>query len=160
MGRKYGAQEAAEAIARLRAGYPGCGITADLITGFPGETDAQFEETMAFIEEAGFSGMHIFPFSPRPGTRAAAMEGQVGKKTARDRARAAAGLAGDMAEAFRKSLVGERLEVLFERERGGLVTGHSDNYVEVAVEKGAVRNDLRSVLVISAEDGLVMAEIV
>ena len=174
MGRKYDTAAAQEAVALLRARFPDCGITADLITGFPGETDAEFARTMEFITAAEFSDMHIFPFSPRPGTRAAVMPDQVEKEVRRERARIASRAAEDMAGAFKRSLTGKKLRVLFERELNGAVLGHSDNYVEVAVrtpawgggalfDSGAgssMRNTIHTVQISSVEDGVVWAEIV
>ena len=136
MGRKYDARGALDAIVSIRRSFPDCGITADLITGFPGETDAEFEQSLEFIKTAAFSGMHIFPFSPRSGTRAADMPDQIKKSDRLERARIATAVAAGMAQAFRASQVGKIVEVLFERERGGYQLGHSGNYLEVAVKTG------------------------
>jgi len=159
MGRKYDTGAAREAILALRRMFPDCGITADLITGFPGETGAEFEQTLAFIKSAAFSDMHIFPFSPRPGTRAADMPEQVVKSVRRERAGVAAAAAAEMARDFRLSQIGKTVGVLFERERGGYWIGHSGNYMEVAVKNGGKRNSLRNVLITGIKDGLVLGEI-
>ena len=159
MGRKYDTGAAREAILALRRMFPDCGITADLITGFPGETGAEFEQTLAFIKSAAFSDMHIFPFSPRPGTRAADMPEQVVKSERRERAGVAAAAAAEMARDFRLSQIGKTVGVLFERERGGYWIGHSGNYMEVAVKNGGKRNSLRNVLITGIKDGLVLGEI-
>jgi len=160
MGRKYGAGEAREAMGSLRQTFPDCGITADLIVGFPGETDAEFGQTLDFIGAAGFSGMHIFPYSPRPGTRAAEMPEQVEKSVKRARARAAAEAAAAMAHDFRLGQIGKTVRVLFERKRGGYWTGHSGNYIEVAALEGGARNEICDVRITSLEDGLALGEII
>jgi threonylcarbamoyladenosine tRNA methylthiotransferase MtaB len=100
--------------------------------GFPGESDAEFEETLAFIRRCAFSKMHIFPYSRRPGTRAAAMEGQLTRAVKTERARRAGAYADEMEEAYLASCVGQTLAVLFERESNGMCTGHGDNYCEVS----------------------------
>jgi len=159
MGRKYSAGAAREAIGSLRQMFPGCGITADLIVGFPGETDAEFTQTMEFIKAAGFSGMHIFPYSLRPGTRAADMPEQIEKGVKRARASDAAAAAAAMAHDFRLGQVGKTVRVLFERKRGGRWTGHAGNYIEVAALEGGARNEICDVRIAEIEDGLALGEI-
>ena len=160
MGRKYGTEVVERAIASLRRRFPDCGITADLITGFPGETDAEFSQTMDFIKSCGFSSMHIFPFSPRRGTRADAMPDQVEKQVRHERARIASALAKEMAEAFRHSQIGKVLSVLFEREQDGVCIGRSDNYLKTAVKEGGDRNSIRPVLISACDNGILRGEII
>jgi len=155
MGRKYDTDAASDAILSLRSLFPDCGVTADLIVGFPGETDREFGQTLEFIRSSAFSSMHIFPFSPRPGTRAAGMQGQVSKSVRRERAAAASSVASEMAHDFRAGQVGKVVRVLFERERGGSWVGHSGNYLEVAVQNGGARNSLQPVLITGFENGVV-----
>jgi threonylcarbamoyladenosine tRNA methylthiotransferase MtaB len=87
MGRRYGTDDVLGAVSALRRLFPNCGITADLIAGFPGESDMEFEKTQLFIRQSAFSDMHIFPFSGRPGTKAAKMPNQIGKSVKVARAR-------------------------------------------------------------------------
>ena len=159
MGRKYDTNAAAAAAAMLRSRFPGCGLTADLITGFPGETDAEFEHTLAFIKSVFFSDMHIFPFSPRPGTHAAVMPGQIEKNVRRERARLAGDAAGTMAYEFRTGMIGKTTDVLFERERGGYWTGHSGSYVEITAKNGGSKNNVHAVRITGVEDDLVWGEL-
>ena len=159
MGRKYGTDAASESIAAIRRRFPVCGITADLITGFPGETDAEFERTLSFIKSAAFSQMHIFPFSPRPGTRASAMGDQVDRSVRRNRARAAAAVAAEMALEYRLGMTGETVDVLFERTRGGHWVGFAGNYVEVTAASGGARNTISPVLITKVSNGVVLGEI-
>lgn len=159
MGRKYDTDAVKEGISSLLRRFPGSGITADLITGFPGETDGEFKHTMEFIKTVSFSDMHIFPFSRRPGTFAAIMPGQIEKSIVRERASIAAAVAMKMAYGFRKSMVGKTVEVLFERERGGYWTGHSGNYIEVSVKNGGERNSVRPVRITNVENGYVWGEL-
>ena len=110
-------------------------ITTDLITGFPGETEEDFAQTLQFIEKCGFAAMHVFPYSIRPGTPAAKME-QVDMPIREERARRAAQVAAKMHRAYLDGCVGKTYGVLFEQARGALYTGHAPNYMGVAVEGG------------------------
>ena len=131
-----------------------------MITGFPGESDADFAQSLEFIRAAAFSDMHIFPFSPRPGTRAAEMPGQTEKSVRRSRAQIAAGIAESMALEFKLGQVGKTAEVLFERKRGGLWVGHSENYLEVAAKKGGAKNSIRNVKITDVHNGQPQGEII
>ncbi len=155
-----------QAVQLLRQYYPHCGITADLIVGFPGETDEEFEKTLAFIKECAFSAMHIFPYSIRPGTLAADMPGQIDKAVKQDRAHRASQAAAEMTLAYAKSCIGMVLEVLFERESTGKSNGrtgsygHAGNYLEVGVADMGLRNDLLPVRIICEKEGSLFGEII
>lgn len=144
MNRKYDTAFFREACARLRKAFPGCALTADLITGFPGETDADQAETLAFLREIAFSQVHVFPYSRRPGTKADAMPDQLPHSVKNARAHAAQKVADETRLAYLQAQVGRELSVLFETERGGLWTGHASNYCPVSAAgenlHGIVRN--------------------
>lgn len=152
MGRGYTADEYAAAVERARAalgkrspqanGYRDCSsrpvgdllypsITTDVIVGFPGETDEEFEQTFAFCKRIGFAQMHIFSFSPRPGTRAAEMPNPIDPQVAQARHARLAKLADDMSLAFNEGFVGQTVEVLVERCKDGICSGVSEHYVPV-----------------------------
>ena len=158
MGRKYRTDDVSEAILELRRLFPDCGVTADLIAGFPGETDTEFKKTMEYIKSAAFSDMHVFPFSPRPGTPASLMPDQIEKSVRRRRARTAANLAEEMFCDFRIGQIGKIVEVLFEQKRRDLWVGHSGNYMEIAAKGGAV-NSIYPVRITAVEDKRVFGEI-
>ena len=147
MGRKYTTDGVLHAITKLRKQFPNCGITADLMVGFPGETDVEFEETQQFIKQAAFSDMHVFPFSPRPGTRAAKMPNQISNSIKKNRAKIISTLAAEMSNNFKMSQVGKTLEVLFERKRDGYWVGYTTNYIEVAIKSDAenLRNCIKPI---------------
>ncbi len=147
------------AVERLRRHFPGCGITADLICGFPGETEEEFAETLRFIERCAFSDMHIFPYSVRPGTLAGRMEGQLPQRVKNERSARAIALAGDMTERYLQSCVGKTLSVLFETEKEGRSLGHGENYAEVAVEGEGLRGSVRKVRIPAAEGRLLLGEL-
>jgi threonylcarbamoyladenosine tRNA methylthiotransferase MtaB len=160
MGRKYDTYTVHKATLSLRQWFPDCGITADLIVGFPGETNAEFEQTLEFIKTAMFSGMHIFQFSPRPGTRAADMPDQVAKMIKHKRAQDAALTCKELAYTFRRSQIGKTAEVLFEHKRGGYWTGHSGNYLEITARNGGEKNNMYTVKITSIENGIIWGEII
>lgn len=133
MRRKYTTAEFFAVTERLRAAFPGCALTTDLITGFPGETEEEFSKTLAFIEKCAFAQMHVFPYSIRPGTKAAGMPGQIEKSEKAARAARAAHIAERMRREYLTSCVGKTLEVIFETESDGESRGHAENYTEAAV---------------------------
>ena len=128
MRRKYTTAEFFAVTERLRAAFPGCALTTDLITGFPGETEEEFSKTLAFIEKCAFAQMHVFPYSIRPGTKAAGMPGQIEKSEKAARAARAARIAERMRREYLTSCVGKTLEVIFETESDGESRGHAENY--------------------------------
>lgn len=145
MNRKYNTGRFFEAVTLLRRFFPGCGLTADLIVGFPGESRADHEESLSFIEKCGFSSMHIFPFSPRPGTKAAAMNGQISNSEKAERAREAQKLAEKMENDFLNGCIGRILPVIFESEQDGMSVGHASNYAQVYVSGGQMRGLVQNV---------------
>ena len=142
MNRKYDTARFYESVELLRKYYVNLGITTDLIVGFPGESEEEFGETLAFLRKCAFSAMHIFPYSRRPGTPADKMPGQVSKAVKEERAHRAAAVADELRSAYLASLVGQTLPVLFEETKDGLWRGHAPNYVEV---RTASEKDLHNI---------------
>ncbi len=144
MRRKYDTAAFLAAIGRLRKAFPDCALTADLITGFPGETDEDHAATLAFIRSCGFSDMHIFPYSERPGTPAASMPGRVPRRIRAERAAQAQLAAAEMKQCYLRECAGKTLSVLFETEENGCSYGHAGNYCLVCVAgerlRGLVKN--------------------
>lgn len=145
MNRKYDTARYYESIKLLREVFQHPAITTDLIVGFPQETEDEFAQTLAFLRRCAFSSMHIFPYSRRPGTPAAAMEGQIPRHVQEDRARRAAAVAAELEQDYLSALVGATLPVLFEEEKDGLWQGHAPNYVPVRVQGEDLHNQLRPV---------------
>ncbi len=160
MRRKYDTVRFYETVELLRKYFPGCALTADLICGFPGETDADHAETLAFIEKCAFSSMHIFPYSIRPGTKAAAMPGQLTHAVKDARAREAQALAAKMEQQYLDSCVGKTLTVLFETESDGLWHGHADNYCEVCAEGQELHALVKMVKIIRRENKKLIGNVV
>lgn len=150
MNRRYDAARYEESCALLRAYFDDPAVTADLITGFPGETEEEFAETLAFIEKCAFADMHIFPYSIRPGTKAAGME-QVEKSVREERAARAARLARRMKGNYLARCVGKTFPVLFEGAETGGSSGHAPNYAEVYIKERGLQNALRSVRILGSD---------
>ena len=151
MNRKYDTTRFYGAVELLRAYFPGCALTADLITGFPGETEEDHRSTLAFIEKCGFADMHIFPYSRRPGTPADKMPEQWDNATKSRRAHEAQQVAERMHLRFLEESVGQTLPVLFETEENGFCTGHSDTYVLVKAEGTKLRGTVKNVRICAVE---------
>lgn len=136
MKRRCNAGQALRALERVRAAIPGVQFTTDMIVGFPGETDADFAETLAFAEEAAFLKIHVFPYSRRPGTPAADMPDQVPPPVTAARAAALSALSDrSTAAILDQTLTADKpVTVLFERRGDGYTTGHTPAFMEVRVD--------------------------
>ncbi len=152
MRRRYDTARFYGSVELLRRYFDNCGITADLITGFPGETEEDFDETLAFIEKCGFSSMHVFPYSVRPGTKAASME-QLPRAVREERARRAARIARVMRDEFLARQIGRTLPVLFESEDAGVWSGRAGNYAQVRAKGENLRNAVVNVQITAHSDG-------
>ena len=135
MARQYTTAQFQRWVTAARAAIPDLAVTTDLIVGFPGETDGEFEESLAFVQKIGFSRAHVFPYSIRPGTPAAQMPGQVPSQIKAERSRALRGVASASQRAFSQSFVGRTMDVLWESDRegdkGAEWSGLTDNYLRV-----------------------------
>ncbi len=142
MHRKYRPRHYADRIAKARALMPDCAVGADVMTGFPGETDAEFEESRAFIEALPFTYLHVFTYSERPGTPAAESTEQVPVSVRRDRTRVLRELGARKNLEFRRSMVGRTISVVT-LDRGAL----SENYLKVTLARESSANRIIDVLV-------------
>ena len=145
MNRKYDTARYRESVELLRQHFPGCAVTTDLIVGFPGETEEEFAQSLAFLETCRFAWVHVFPYSRRPGTPAARMEGQIPLAVKETRSARALEVAGRLKEACLASLQGSHQAVLFEQEAQGLSWGHCPNGVKVYCPVTGVHNQVLSV---------------
>ena len=160
MKRKYDTARYYESVALLKEFFPGCAVTTDMIVAFPGETQEEFSESMAFIQKCGFADMHIFPYSRRPGTPADKMPGQHDNGTKECRSRAAIAIAEEMNRNYRQALVGSTQQVLFEESDGEFFTGHAPNYVKVYAKGKDLHNEVRCVRLTAVYEDGVMGEVV
>ena len=139
MNRRYTTEEFYQGVEAIRRHFPAPAVTTDIIVGFPGETQEEFLESLAFVQRVGFYETHIFPYSKREGTRAAKMEKQISSEEKQRRAALLQGLNAKKAEAFRRERLGWEEEILteeeFSREGETYLTGYTKEYVRVAVKK-------------------------
>ena len=155
MKRKYDTGRYLQSVTLLKTHFPGCAVTTDMIVAFPGETEAEFAQSLAFIQRCGFADMHIFPYSRRPGTPADKMPGQHPNAVKEARSKAAIAVAEKMAVAYRKALIGSTQKVLFEEPADGYFTGHAPNYTKVYVPGSDLHNRVRAVKITGLHaDGL------
>ena len=156
MKRKYDTARYYESVELLRRFFPRCAVTTDMIVAFPGETEEEFAESLAFIRRCAFADMHIFPYSRRPGTPADKMPGQLNNAVKESRSRTAIAVAAEMSRAYRESWVGQALEVLFEEQDGEYYTGHAPNYVKVYAKGENLHNEIRTVTITGVyQDGVI-----
>ncbi len=161
MNRKYTPQEYLKMLELLRKHFDTPAITTDIITGFPGETKEEFEETAAFIETAGFSRLHVFPFSAREGTKAYDMKPKIQIATARQRAKQLISIGEKLEHGYLSSLIGRTDEVLFEEKSKvfpGFTEGYSKRYVRVAAK--AKENECAQVRLKEIKNAIMRGEVI
>lgn len=152
MNRKYTTQDIREIANRLRRYYPDVMLTTDIIVGFPGETEEEFETTKKFLEEIKLYKMHVFPYSKREGTVAAKMENQIDGNIKEERSKELIELSNKNQEEYNKSYIGKKVEVLFEEKDGEYYKGHTQNYIMVKYKTDEnIENTIKEVEVKSAE---------
>ena len=132
MNRKYDTEKYRQAAATLRKYLPEVALTTDIIAGFPGETEEDFQASYDFAKEIGFAKIHAFPYSPKRGTPAAARKDQLLNAVKAERSHKLIELSDKMADDFIQAYVGKEVEVLYERAIGdGVYEGHTTNYIKV-----------------------------
>ena len=136
MNRHYDTREYAEIVGNLRAAFPNSSMTTDVMVGFAGESEEDFQASMAFVKQIGFAKVHVFPYSLRKGTRAESLPGHVSPAEKERRAKLMGELADNSRKEFLQSQVGLIEEVLFERLRHGYLEGYTKNYTPVHVTGG------------------------
>ena len=138
MNRRYTAEEFKKVTQILRKYYPNVSLTTDVIVGFPGETDAEFNETYEFLKDIKFYKMHIFKYSPRKGTKAAVMPNQIDGNIKEERSKKLIELSDEFENMYNKEYVGKEVEVLFEENHQEndeqYIKGHTTNYIVVKVK--------------------------
>ena len=137
MKRRYSLGDYRGAIGLIREAIPAVAITTDIMVGFPGESDEEFEQSYFFCQQAGFANIHVFPFSPRPGTAAARMPNQVKEEVKKERSRRMLELSWIFKRNFEERFLGQTMLVLWEKETNpgsGIYSGLTDNYIRVFVQ--------------------------
>ena len=158
MNRKYDTDRYKKSVELLNVYFPRPAVTTDLIVGFPGETEAEFAQTLEFVRACGFAEMHIFPYSIRTGTPAAKME-QVPKAVKEERSARAAEVAAALNRRYLSGCVGETYPVLYEQEAEGLWTGHAPNYILVGAKGQNLHNQVRRTKITGVQGNLLVGEL-
>ena len=136
MRRRYNTSQYLKAVNEIRAGFPHSALTTDILTGFPGETEAEFRETADFIRQVGFARIHVFPYSPRPNTDAAALPDQLPDALRQERARQLISIGEDTAQLYRKSWLNLVTEILPEEFVNGCMEGYTPEYLRIRLPVG------------------------
>jgi threonylcarbamoyladenosine tRNA methylthiotransferase MtaB len=160
MNRRTTPEAYAEIVEAARAEIPDLAVTTDLMVGFPGEDESEFRESIGFVERMRFARLHIFRFSPRPGTAAVRMEGAVPLEGVRHRAMWARLIGRRAADNFARAFLGRAMDVLWEADtRGGLRRGLTGNFLRVRVRSEDIRpNTISRVKLISVDQGEITGE--
>ena len=159
MNRRYDTARFLRSVTLLRQYFLRPAITTDLICGFPGETEEEFSQTLAFLRRCDFAQMHIFPYSIRPGTKAAEME-QVPGPVKEERAARASAVAAELHRAYLQGCVGQTYPVLFEQRKDGCAAGHAPNYMPVEVQtQEDYHNTVRHVKITGVVNDILMGEV-
>ena len=133
MNRKYDLNFFADQVAKIRAIRPNISLTTDIIVGFPGETEEDFRKTIETAKELQFSKIHVFPYSPRKGTKAATIENQVSDVEKKRRVKELMTLSKKLEENYYNQFKGKNVDVLIEKYQDGYSYGHTGNYLEVKI---------------------------
>ena len=161
MNRKYNTNEFKEAVELIREKYPDVLLTADVIVGFPGETEEEFETTYRFLEEIKFYKIHVFKYSKRKGTKAAIMPNQILPEKQNERSNKLIELSNKVQEEYNKKYIGKQVKVLIEEKEGKYYKGHTSNYMMIYVESQEnLENKIIDVKIIKIEQNKIMAEII
>ena len=147
MNRHYTTLDFKRIAENITENLPNASISTDIIVGFPGETEDLFDETLNFAENAPFSRIHVFPYSPRPGTPAAVMKNQVPDTEKKRRVKLLTNLAAKKSHEFMRKFMGKTLSVLFETNENGVTDGLTDNYIRVYTKDKVNPNAIYDVVI-------------
>lgn len=160
MNRKYTKEQYKSIVDGLRANFKNAAVTTDIMVGFPGETDEEFEECAEFVKETAFADAHIFQYSPRSGTPAAKMKLQIDPKVKELRSKRIIEITNKTKEEFLNRFIGKTVTVLFEQKKNGYFEGKTDNYITVCVKNTEdLSNTYRNVAIKRIEKGIAYGEL-
>ncbi|MBQ9989063.1 MAG: tRNA (N(6)-L-threonylcarbamoyladenosine(37)-C(2))-methylthiotransferase MtaB [Clostridia bacterium] len=155
MARRYTAEDYLSVIEDLRADMPDATFSTDVMVGFPGETEAEFRQTCELVEKAGLMRLHIFPYSPRPGTPAARMDGQITKQAKEERVRVLSQIGARLSQQYALTQVGCCADVLWEQHAEGYLQGHGRDFMVVRAPMDAGRPGKTALVTIgTCKDGV------
>ena len=160
MNRKYTTEEFKQVTERIRKNFKDVNLTTDIIVGFPGETDEEFNLTYNFLKDIAFYKMHIFKYSKRDGTVAAKMPNQIDGNIAEERSKKLIELSEKNMESYNEKYFGKEVEVLFEEKQGEYWVGHTRNYIIVKIKSNdLLENVVKNVKIIEINKDILLGEI-
>jgi len=160
MGRAYSTADYERAATLAREAVPNLALTSDIMVGYSGESEEEFSESYSFCERMGFAGLHIFPFSARPGTKAAVMPNKVGDSDKKRRCQLMLELARRSSQHFRERFVGQSMDVLCEGNKDGIWFGLTDNYMRVFLpSQKLLSNQILATKLVAQHDGFLWGEL-
>ena len=161
MNRKYTTEEFEKGVNLLRNKFPDVALTTDIIVGFPGETEEEFNTTYKFLEKIKFSKMHVFKYSPRKGTVAAKMKEQISPNIKEERSNKLIQLSNNNEIEFLEKYIGKEAEVLFESStQDGHIEGHTTNYIEVKAKGKNIENTIQKIKIEDRKDMFLIGKLV
>ena len=152
MNRKYTAETFEKEVNLLRKTFPDVALTTDVIVGFPGETEEEFNETYKYLSKIRFTKLHVFKYSPRKGTIAAKMKNQIDSTVKEKRSHKLIELSNECEIEFLDRYVGKELKVLFEKQDGEYIKGHTTNYLVVKAKETELENQIKDVKIVSRDN--------
>lgn len=152
MNRKYTAETFEKEVNLLRKTFPDVALTTDVIVGFPGETEEEFNETYKYLSKIRFTKLHVFKYSPRKGTVAAKMKNQIDSTVKEKRSHKLIELSNECEIEFLDRYVGKELKVLFEKQDGEYIKGHTTNYLVVKAKEAELENQIKDVKIVSRDN--------
>jgi MiaB-like protein len=152
MNRKYTAETFKKEVNLLRKTFPDVALTTDVIVGFPGETEEEFNETYKYLSKIRFTKLHVFKYSPRKGTVAAKMKNQIDSTVKEKRSHKLIELSNECEIEFLDRYVGKELKVLFEKQDGEYIKGHTTNYLVVKAKETELENQIKDVKIVSRDN--------
>ena len=159
MNRRYTTEQFRKITQLLRKMFEDAILTTDIIVGFPGESEEEFENTYAFLKEIKFYKMHIFKYSPRKGTKAAVMPNQIDGNKKEERSRRLIEMSNKNEKSYNEQYVGKKVEVLFEEEKSGMWKGHTKNYILAHYKTDEnIENKIIKLQCIEAEDEYIIVK--
>lgn len=159
MNRKYTKKDFLTLVSKMREKIPNVTFSTDIIVGFPGETDNEFYTTYQYLKKICFYKMHIFPYSPRNGTKAAKMPNQIENIVKEKRSHKLIELSNLNEKNFLNNYIGKEVEVLFEKQNVNYTKGHTSNYLEVIVNKDNIENTIKNVEITGISDLMLVGKI-
>ena len=152
MNRKYTAQAFEKEVNLLRRTFPDGALTTDVIVGFPGETEEEFNETYKYLSKIRFAKLHVFKYSPRKGTVAAKKKNQIDSAVKEKRSHKLIELSNECEIEFLDRYIGKKVKVLFEKQDGKYIKGHTTNYLVVKVKEEKLENQIKEVKIVSRDE--------